>query len=146
VQLSDHRVAEAKLILDDVFSRDNFINQVTVKTRSPSGFKTVNLGVFESAEYIMLHGRKKSEVVYRKQYERSGYDTNYASVIDDLSKPCEEWRILGIKEAARDAIGEARFDALTKEFGSSAVEWLIEEFAQNNADRVFRLTTINDDA
>jgi adenine-specific DNA-methyltransferase len=61
VQLSDHRVAECKILLDNIFGRDNFINQITIKTRSPSGFKTVNLGVFETAEYLYVYASKNKK-------------------------------------------------------------------------------------
>jgi adenine-specific DNA-methyltransferase len=43
VQISDIMVSKLRILLDEVFRPENFINKITVKTRSPSGFKTVNL-------------------------------------------------------------------------------------------------------
>ena len=61
VQISDVRVGHLKLLLDEIFRAENFINQITVRTKSPSGFKTVNLGVFETAEYILAYGKSKKK-------------------------------------------------------------------------------------
>ena len=63
VQISDDGVGELHLIMKDVFNKDgenNFINKITVKTKSPSGFASVNPGVFESAEYILAFAKHKS--------------------------------------------------------------------------------------
>ena len=61
VQISDVRIAHLKLLMDEIFKAENFINQITVRTKSPSGFKTVNLGVFETAEYIISYGKSKKK-------------------------------------------------------------------------------------
>ena len=100
IQLSDHRVAEGKLLLDEIFGRDNFVNQVSVKTPSPSGFKTVNLGVFESAEYLLLYAQNKREVNYLKQYEPVEYDQNYKFYVINRNADRSKWEIVDIQDAA----------------------------------------------
>ncbi len=45
IQVDDNEDSYIKIILDEIFGRDNFINKITIKVKSPSGFKTVNLGV-----------------------------------------------------------------------------------------------------
>ena len=80
VQISDDGVGELHLILKDVFNKDgenNFINKITVKTKSPSGFASVNPGVFESAEYIIAFAKNKKHWTYNHQYVESQYDPNY---------------------------------------------------------------------
>ena len=65
VQISDDGVAELKCLMKDIFCRNgenNFINQITVKTKSPSGFASVNPGVFETAEYILAFAKKQAAV------------------------------------------------------------------------------------
>src|SRR5690606_31055333 len=57
VQINDHNQTYLKILLDDIFGKDNFINIISLRTKSPSGFKTVNLGLFETAEYILMYGK-----------------------------------------------------------------------------------------
>lgn len=62
VQISDDGVAELKCLMKDIFCRNgenNFINQITVKTKSPSGFASVKSGRFETAEYILAFAKNK---------------------------------------------------------------------------------------
>jgi adenine-specific DNA-methyltransferase len=59
IQISDHEDHRLKLLLDVVFGPESFVNRISVKTRSPSGFKTVNLGVFEAAEYLYVYAKDK---------------------------------------------------------------------------------------
>ena len=46
VQISDDGVGELHCLLKDIFGSENFINKITVKTKSPSGFASVNPVLF----------------------------------------------------------------------------------------------------
>lgn len=75
VQISDDGVAELHRLLKEIFNRpgeNNFINKITVKTKSPSGFATVNAGVFETAEYILAFAKHKAQWTYHPQYVQGG--------------------------------------------------------------------------
>lgn len=147
MQLSDHRVAEGKLLLDELFGRENFINQVTVKTRSPSGFKTVNLGVFETAEYLYFYAAKnKKSIKCKPQYVVSEYDNNYKYIIEKNGDDLSNWSITGLegiisKELGFDSVKESK-----KSLGEKAFEIKMAEYALANSLKVFRYTEINDDA
>lgn len=70
VQISDDGVAEVHRLLKEVFNKNdenNFINKITVKTKSPSGFASVNAGVFETAEYILAFAKNKKQWTYNQQ-------------------------------------------------------------------------------
>ena len=79
VQISDDGVAELHCLMKEIFNTDqnNFINKITVRTKSPSGFGSVNPGVFETAEYILSFAKNKSKWLYNKQYVSCEYDSNY---------------------------------------------------------------------
>src|SRR5690625_6531548 len=64
-----------------VFGYENFINKISVRTKSPSGFASVNAGVFETAEYILGFGKNKADWTYNIQYTASLYDTNYKWIV-----------------------------------------------------------------
>ncbi len=147
MQLSDHRVAEGKILLDEAFGRENFINQVTVKTRSPSGFKTVNLGVFETAEYLYFYAAKnKKSVSYKPQYVVSNYDGNYKFVLDRTDDNLGNWVIVGLDSIISNELGFDSVRNCKKSLGNSAFEIKMAEYALANSSRVFRYTEINDDA
>src|SRR5699024_2517987 len=70
VQVSDDGIGELHLLMKHVFGYENFINKISVRTKSPSGFASVNAGVFETAEYILGFGKTKQieHIIYNTQH------------------------------------------------------------------------------
>jgi adenine-specific DNA-methyltransferase len=95
VQISDVNVAFLKMVMDEVFNGE-FVNQITIKTRSASGFKTVNLGLFESAEYILCYAKNKKLWQYNVQYIEGSYDKQYRYVLTNRTEPSSKWKIESI--------------------------------------------------
>lgn len=149
VQISDDGVAELHILLKEVFNtngENNFINKITLKTKSPSGFASVNPGVFETAEYILSFAKNKSQWKYNLQYVRSDYDTNYNLYITNKKEDYSKWKIEKIGEFIAQKQGYKNKRIAVKELGQSFFDNLVAEFALENADSVFRYTTINDNA
>lgn len=149
VQISDDGVGELHLILKDVFNRNgenNFINKITVKTKSPSGFASVNPGVFETAEYVLAFAKNKSRWRFNQQYVKSEYDTNYAFYIVNPDAPYSEWKFDRIDSFVAKELGyKDKREALKKE-NEFVFYQLVADFALKHKEIVFRLTAINDDA
>ena len=149
VQISDDGVGELHLILKDVFNNDgenNFINKITVKTKSPSGFASVNPGVFETAEYILAFAKHKSQWKFNQQYVKSEYDANYAFYITNPDQPCSDWVFERVYSLVAKELGYSDKKAALKKVNEHLFMQLVGDFALKNKERVFRLTAINDDA
>ena len=146
IQISDDGVGWLRVLLDEIFGSDNFVNQITVKTRSPSGFKTVNLGVFESAEYLLLYARDKRKWKYKPQYVATKYDENYKYFIPNVDDNPSNWKIELIADVVSRESGYGDANSAKEELGRNAFREKLAEFALKNAERVFRFTTINPDA
>lgn len=149
VQISDDGVGELHLILKDVFNRNgknNFINKITVKTKSPSGFASVNPGVFETAEYILGFAKNKSHWSFNQQYIKSEYDTNYSSYIVNPEDNYENWQFEKIDTAIAKELGYGDKREALRNVSEFVFNQMVAEFALKNKDRVFRLTAINDNA
>ncbi len=149
VQISDDGVGELHLILKDVFNRNgenNFINKITVRTKSPSGFASVNPGVFETAEYIIGYAKNKSQWRYNQQFVKSEYDSNYAFYICNPEEEPSQWRFERIDMKIAKDLGFVDKRAALKEIKEIVFNQNVADFALKNRNCVFRLTAINDDA
>lgn len=144
VQISDKQVGYLQVLLDEVFGRNNFINKIAVRTKSPSGFQTVNLGVFETAEYILLYGKEKQQFTYIPQFTECPYDTNYNKIITDKSLAPNKWAIQNLIDYVAIKEGYTDSKAFKKEVSKQEIERLLGEYAIKNAGNVFRLTAISD--
>lgn len=60
VHLDDNESDYFRVLMDEIFGRNNFVNRITIDARSPSAFSTVNPGVFKSSEYIIWYAKDKS--------------------------------------------------------------------------------------
>ena len=149
VQISDDGVGELHCLLKSVFNvngENNFINKITVKTKSPSGFASVNPGVFETAEYILAFAKHKTAWTYNRQYIESNYDNNYRSLILNINDDCENWNIVDLFDFVAQEKGYGSKEQAKKEFGAEVLNKIVGDYALANADRVFRLTAIGNDA
>lgn len=146
VQISDDGVGELHCLMKDIFGVENFINKITVKTKSPSGFASVNPGVFETAEYILAFAKNKREWKYNIQYVESGYDTNYKLVVVNKNNSAENWIIKNIVDILAEERGYDNAKVMRDTLGKVAVNELISEYALNHADSVFRYTAIGNNA
>lgn len=146
IQISDKRQGHLKILCDEIFGYDNFINTISVRTKSPSGFKTVNLGLFETAEYIHLYAKNKKEWKYNQQYEKADYDENYSKVITNFEEEYSKWKIKNIKDIILAENNLKNAKEYENKYGKDTLKVAVKRYAIENSERVFRLTTINNDA
>ena len=146
VQISDDGVGELHCLLKDIFGVENFINKITVKTKSPSGFASVNPGVFETAEYILGFAKNKRAWKYNPQYVESGYDANYKSVVVNKDDPAEKWVIKNIVDVLAEERGYEGAKAMRDDLGKVVVDEMVAQFAFDHAESVFRYTAIGNNA
>lgn len=146
VQISDDGVGELHCLLKDIFGVENFINKITVKTKSPSGFASVNPGVFETAEYILGFAKSKRAWKYNPQYVESGYDANYKSVVVNKEAPASEWIIRDIIDVLAEEHGYNDAKAMRDELGKPVVDEMVAQFAFEHADCVFQSVAIGNNA
>jgi adenine-specific DNA-methyltransferase len=146
VQISDAEHGYLGVLCDEVFNKENFVNHVTVRTRSPSGFKTVNVGVFESAEYILIYAKNKKNLKYEQQYEASAYDENYNNYVENIEDPPDKWRIRPLIDVVLEELKLSSKKEALKKLGKHTLKSITGEFALNHAGQIFRYTEINVDA
>lgn len=149
VQISDDGVAELHRLLKDVFCQNgenNFINKITVKTKSPSGFASVNPGVFETAEYILAFAKNKRRWTYNQQFVKSEYDANYKWFIVNREDEPSSWKIVNLFEQVASEQGFSTKKQAIDKLGDVAFYDIVGRFALNHSDSVFRYTAIGNDA
>jgi adenine-specific DNA-methyltransferase len=137
VHLDDNELDYCKVVLDEIFGRDNFINRISVEARSPSAFSTVNPGVFKASEYILWYAKDRSE--FKENSGRTERDPDYAynKWLENPDAPPTQWRIGNIM----DAYG--RTERSRAVHPRTALE-KFNEFMLQNARQVCRLASISD--
>ena len=148
VQINDDGVAELHELMKEIFCKDknNFINKITVKTKSPSGFASVNPGLFETAEYILAFAKNKPEWNYNTQYVRSEFDPNYKWYVENKKEDYSKWKIVDLFDYVSKENGYTSKEDAIKRIGEKAFTEVVAEFAIGHADEVFQSTAIGSKA
>lgn len=150
VQIDANEMAYLKILLDEVFTRNNFLNIVSVKTKI-AGVSGSNMGksLQDNIEYILLYARDKSYVqlnpVFIKQklfnkiknYEIQGKSWKYTSVMVKLEgrELIEENKELGMKYYGYKIFETMSVSAFARKNGISE-----SDVYNNYADRIFQTT------
>ena len=95
VQCDDNEQAYLKVLMDEIFNEENFVNTIVVKSSTPSGLKTAHKEktIIKQKDYI--HVYKKGELKIKPQYTlKKKYDTHYSGYLDIENKSVD--RLLNI--------------------------------------------------
>lgn len=146
VQLDEKFIFHLKVMLDDVFGRENYVNFFTIKTSDPSGFKTVNPSPYDSAEYILMYAKSKSDYNYETLYVPSEHDFGYNKYIKNIDDEFTNWEVVGLNQFISEKEGFENTRKAKKELGEVIFNTLVSEFAMKNSESVFQGTAIGNDA
>lgn len=146
IQISSHNLSELMQLCFEIFGRDNFVNLITVKVRSASGFKTVNKGCFTSSEYILCFSKNSSNSNLNRLYVEDEYDTSYNKVIPNREEDYKKWNVISFRDFITEKHGFESWDALKKDLGVVVAEDLLAKFAIEHPNKVCQLESIGNDA
>jgi len=141
VHLDDRESAYAKVLLDEVFGRENYLNTVTLTTNDPSGFKATAATIFSTANYVLAYAKDKTTKPLRKIWRPKAYDTGYNKVLTDRTLPFSKWSWISIGEATAVSLGFKNASQAKREL-HEFFDDEVAEFAIRNAERVFQLAAI----
>jgi adenine-specific DNA-methyltransferase len=137
LHLNDDELDYCKVVLDEIFGRNNFLNRITIDARAPSAFSTVNPGVFKASEYILWYAKDKT--LFKEQTVRVKRDPDYAYNLwlVNPEDDCRNWQFMSLIDVylrKADYKTGSPFTAL-KDFNSFIVQ---------NASRICRKASISD--
>ncbi|WP_300442748.1 site-specific DNA-methyltransferase [uncultured Mameliella sp.] len=154
VNLDDTQAAYAKVMMDEVFGRSNYIVTITVEAATPSSFKTVNTGPTEVSQFLLFYAKNKARFEFQPQYSYSnnvdlGHFSRFVVNFDD---PPEAWSFKNIKQHVMDELEvppadhpATRYKLAKEKLGEGFQEIITAKanaFALENAHRVFEPKTL----
>ncbi|RRQ49803.1 site-specific DNA-methyltransferase [Maribacter algicola] len=143
VHLDDNEAAYCKVLLDDIFGRSNYINQIINATNKPFGFKSTSGGLFKQANHIFFYAKNKFEFNLNasKLFIEKGYDTQYKYVFLNPDDDRESWKWDTISNVIAKNQGYANAREAKKKIEDFELQ--VAMFAIENADNVFRTASVS---
>jgi adenine-specific DNA-methyltransferase len=139
VQIDNQEFAHLKVLLDEIFGRSNYVDFVTLETRTPSGYKVVNPGFFNASEYLLVYAKEKKALTHKTIYKEKEFEQHYNKYVDKKHKKPEHWSVLNLKDVVANKLGFKKWKEGEKEIGKDALMDELRNFALENADCVAAL-------
>lgn len=141
VHLDDIEMAYCKVLMDEIFGKSNYRNTIALKTNDPSGFKATGESIFSTANYILVYSKDGIKPKMEKVYIETPYDPMYNKVLLNKYDSYKKWKWVNINEHVAQYNGYRSTKEAKKALGDE-FNVLVEEYALNNADSVFRTAAI----
>jgi adenine-specific DNA-methyltransferase len=136
VSIDHNELAYTLVLLDEIFGKDNFQNLITIKRGSVTGHKTINSGVVNLAEYVVIYTKnKKSWKPNRLFIERERND-RYNNYILNRDQDISKWEFCSLLDAFAESINLKK-SQLKKQLGDD-FEKHIFDFIVKNSEAVIQ--------
>lgn len=139
VQIDNQEFAYLKILLDETFGRQNYVDFVTLETRTPSGYKVINPGFFNASEYLLVYANDKKQFKHKTLYKEKEFEDHYNKYVKKINNKPENWRVLSLKDVVAEKLGFKSWKLGEKEMGKEALMDELRDFAIENADNIAAL-------
>ena len=87
-----------KVICDEIFGRNNYVIQITIKRGSVSGHKAINPTPVQICDLLLVYAKDKEQWNYKPVYKKRDYDKAYNMFIENIDEDFHSWRIVSLKD------------------------------------------------
>ncbi|EHU1439993.1 site-specific DNA-methyltransferase [Acinetobacter baumannii] len=141
IQIDYKELAYLKVLCDEIFGIENFVQIISVKTATPAGFKVVNPGPVNVTEFVLMYTKNKSEYNFKKGYVEAPYQKDYKYYVVNPDSDYADWIISDVKTKALELLNVEDEKQLKAQYGKDIatviLEKKIEDFVLNNPSVVF---------
>jgi adenine-specific DNA-methyltransferase len=138
IHLDDKEAAYCKILLDEIFGRSNYCNQIIISTNKAFGFKSTSKDLFKQANHILFYAKNKELFELKKIFIEKDYDPAYSLVFNDITIPESEWTWQNIQDVVAVELGYEDAKTARKTIQKDDFENQIALFALKNSERVFQ--------
>ena len=142
VNLDDSEVAYCKVMMDEIFGRKNYMNDIIVATNKSFGFKSTSNAIFKQANHLLFYAKKIESFMLNseKLLIEKGYDIQYKWEFYNTDKPESEWKWRNINDVVAKQMG---YNSVSSAKKDEDFMINVSNYAIENADRVFRTASVS---
>lgn len=134
-----------KVMCDEIFGEENYINTVTIKTATTASFRAINDCPVNVSEFILIYAKNKSAAKINPVYVTSDYSEDYGSYIKNFDESIDKWEIVSVDSVIYEAEGVNTWQEYRDKYGEGWKQVRYEKkakFCLENCDRVVSLNTM----
>ncbi len=100
ISIDDNEQAYLKVLMDEIFGRNNFITTISLNVSPPNGVKTshANKTIIKEKEFIISFGKNKKSLSFEPQFKRAPkWDNHFNYYIEKKSDNLKDWIVVPLK-------------------------------------------------
>lgn len=143
VNLDDSESAYAKVIMDEIFGRTNYLNEIIVSTNKPFGFKSTSDTLFKQGNHILFYAKNRNlfKLNIQAMFVEKKYDPQYKWVFLNTDESEDKWIWKNIYDVVIEELGIKNLKGLSSK-QTEEINQRIAEYAIENANKVFRTASV----
>lgn len=105
IQIDDGEMAYLKVLCDEIFGRNNFINSIAIKVSPPNGVKMQHAEkkILKEKEYILVYSKKRESVKFNREYIKvDAWDLHYNKYIKGDLNNISSCKVLSMKDVLKE--------------------------------------------
>lgn len=145
ISINYKELSYLKILCDEVFGEENYINTVTIKTATTASFRAINDCPVNVSEFVLIYAKKKSVAKIKPVYVASSYSEDYGSYIENFEQPYENWNIVSVDSIIYKNEGVKTWQEYRNKYGEKWKEVRYEKkakFCMENCERIVSLNTM----
>lgn len=145
VHLNKKRLFHLKLILDELFGKDNFVQMATVESATTASFRAINECPVNVTEYILIYSKTDKAELNRVFVEGGFSEETYGNYIKNYDEGYENWEIITLNQHINDKFGFDHWTDARDKWGDGWKEIRKikkRKIALNEPERVVSLNTL----
>jgi adenine-specific DNA-methyltransferase len=145
IQINYKEMSYLRVLCDEIFGEDNYINTVTVQTATTASFRAINDCPVNVSEFILIYSVDKTAKNINPVYRPSDYSEDYGSCIENFYAPYDQWNIVSVDSMIYKQEGVSTWQEFREKYGK---DWrrrrygMKAAFCYKNRDRVVSLNTM----
>lgn len=130
IQIDESEMAYLKVLCDEVFGRNNFINTISLKVSPPNGVKIQHADkkILKEKEYILVYAKRRDGIKFNREYIKvDSWDFHYNKFIKGDLNDISSCKVISISDVLKEEhlVADINSDAFNK--------WVFE-----NKNRIFQ--------
>jgi len=142
VHVGNEEAAYIQVLLDEIFTRECYLNHITMTTNAASGFKATSAKIFSTANHIFFYAKNLNVGVPNKIYIPKEYDKNYKYFLLNPEESYDKWKFSNIID---EIIANEELDNIKefkKKYSANEVYTKMGIFANEHKERIFRTAAV----
>lgn len=145
VSINYIELTNLRLLLDELFGEENFLQLVSLEVATTASFRSINSCPVNVSEYLLIYTKNKTQSITNIVYKESKYSEDYSHYIENFEKPISDWKLVNIDEIIYKQSNVNDWKEFKNKFGDTWKDiryQLKVKFSFDNRNKIVSLNTL----